>query len=69
MLTINVAVLLAIILILLLCRPVKPRKRIDQVVLVILAVILGILIAPTGLGQSIANGMNQLALGISRIGW
>lgn len=69
MLTINVAVILAIIIVLLLFRPVKPRKRIDAVILVILSVILGVLIAPTSLGRGIYDLMYQISGGISGYHW
>ncbi|MGI5472332.1 hypothetical protein [Streptomyces sp. CA-132043] len=68
MLTISVALVLAIILVLLLFRRVQARSRIDQTVVILLALVLGVLIAPTGLGQAIMNGMAQISQGISRIG-
>ncbi|WP_052867939.1 MULTISPECIES: hypothetical protein [Streptomyces] len=68
MLTINVALLLAVILFLLLFRPVQARSRGYQTMVVVIAVVLGVLIAPTGLGQGILNGMAQLSQGISNFG-
>ncbi|WP_189856915.1 hypothetical protein [Streptomyces poonensis] len=64
-LTINLALLLAVILLLLLFRPVKSRNRWDQLVVVIIAVVLGILIAPTDFGRGVLNGLGQLAQNFS----
>lgn len=65
MVTINIALLLGIIAILLLRRPVAPRKRGDTLMVMIILLVIGVLIAPTPFGQSITNGMSQLATSIS----
>ncbi|MEV0599404.1 hypothetical protein AB0I82_08910 [Streptomyces sp. NPDC050315] len=68
MLTINVALLLAVILFLLLRRRVQARSRVDQTVTVLLAVSFGVLIATTPLGQGILDVLGQLTNGISQVG-
>lgn len=64
-LTINLAVLLAVILLLLLFRPVAARKRWDQLLTILIAVVLGILIAPTDFGRSILHSLGQFTYGFS----
>ncbi|WP_320781390.1 hypothetical protein [Streptomyces sp. CRN 30] len=64
-LTINMALLLAVVIILLLFRPVQARKRWDQFLVVVLSVILGVLLAPTDFGRSIINGLGQLTQSFS----
>ncbi|MEV7415588.1 hypothetical protein [Streptomyces sp. NPDC089919] len=66
MLTINVAVLLAVIVVLRLRRRTEARSRGDEQLTVVLVLTLGILLAPTALGHSIydlvagvVDGVNQ----------
>ncbi|MEU6841555.1 hypothetical protein ABZ930_06725 [Streptomyces sp. NPDC046716] len=68
MITIDVAVLLGIIAFFLLRRPVAPRKRVDTFFVMLVALVLGVLIAPTPFGEGIANVMNQLSTSISNWG-
>ncbi|MFD7922497.1 hypothetical protein ACFV3R_25135 [Streptomyces sp. NPDC059740] len=66
-LTINVALLLAIIVILRWRRPVEPRTRADQTFGIIVILILGLVLAPTDVGQGILHGVQQLLHGITQI--
>ncbi|MEU5838613.1 hypothetical protein ABZ820_33775 [Streptomyces diacarni] len=65
MLTINVAVLLAVIVVIRLRRPTHARSRFDDKLGVGLVLVLGLLLAPTDLGQGILRVTNQLIDGIS----
>ncbi|EST37713.1 hypothetical protein N566_11475 [Streptomycetaceae bacterium MP113-05] len=69
MLTINVAVLLAVIVVLRLRRPTEPRKRSDETLSVALVLVLGVLLAPTAFGQWILDVLGQLVHGITQAGW
>ncbi|WP_394427260.1 hypothetical protein [Streptomyces sp. SGAir0957] len=66
MLTINVALLLAIIVFFRLRRRTEARSRNDEKMTVILVLALGILIAPTPLGASITDFLGQLATGVTQ---
>ncbi|WP_030256833.1 hypothetical protein [Streptomyces violens] len=66
MLTIDLALLLAVILFLVMRRPPAPRKRIDQVLVVFAAVAFGVLIATTPLGQGILDFLGELTRGVSQ---
>lgn len=66
MLTINVALLPAIIVILRLRRRTQARSRFDERLTVVIVLTLGVLIAPTALGQGILDALTQLVTGISR---
>lgn len=68
MLTIDVAVLLAVVIGLRLRRTVHARSRSDQGVTVALALVFGLLIAPTSLGRGILDVVGQLAEGVSETG-
>ncbi|MFI0241028.1 hypothetical protein [Streptomyces sp. NPDC016845] len=68
MVTIDVAVILAIVAILLLRRPVAPRKRGDTVLVMLILLVLGVLIAPTALGQAITDMMGELSDALTSIG-
>lgn len=65
MLTINVAVLLAIIVAYRLSRRTQARSRLDEKFTVVIVLVLGIVIAPTALGTSIFSIVGQLAHSIS----
>ncbi|MEU2562547.1 hypothetical protein ABZ626_24880 [Streptomyces longispororuber] len=67
-LTINMAVLLAVVLVLLIRRKVQARSRADQTMTLAVAVVFGVLIAPTDLGQGILDTTGDLARTISNTG-
>ena len=66
--TINVAVLLAIIVVVRLRRRTEARSRVDEKMTVVLCVTLGVLIAPTAFGKSIRDVVTQLVQGLSQAG-
>ncbi|MCB5906222.1 hypothetical protein [Streptomyces pinistramenti] len=68
MLTINMAVLLAIIVFLRLRRRTQSRSRRDEKLTVLIVPALGVLIAPTAVGHGILDFLTQLVRGISRAG-
>ncbi|MEU8784778.1 hypothetical protein [Streptomyces sp. NPDC048637] len=68
MLTINVAVLLAVIVILRLRRRTEARSRFDEKLTVVIVLALGVLIAPTAVGQGILDFLTQLVNGLTRAG-
>ncbi|MEU5579454.1 hypothetical protein ABZ791_25480 [Streptomyces huasconensis] len=67
-LTINVAVLLAVVIVLRLRRRTQARSRNDEQLTVAIVLVFGVLIAPTGFGQWIAEVVEELARGISESG-
>ncbi|MFD4320808.1 hypothetical protein [Streptomyces sp. NPDC058548] len=68
MMTINVAVLLAVIVVMRLRRRTQARSRLEERNTAFLVLALGILIAPTPVGQGIFNGIGQLVRGMSQAG-
>ncbi|ANJ12138.1 hypothetical protein GCM10010220_69070 [Streptomyces parvulus] len=68
MLTINVAVLLAVIIVVRLRRRTEARSRNDEKLTVLVVLVFGILVAPTGFGQGVLDVVGQLASGISDAG-
>ncbi|WP_046508384.1 hypothetical protein [Streptomyces odonnellii] len=68
MLTINVAVLLAVIVVLRLRRRTEARSRRDERMTVVIVLALGVLLAPTSVGQGITDILAQLVRGISQSG-
>ncbi|MEU7153550.1 hypothetical protein AB0B15_36895 [Streptomyces sp. NPDC045456] len=68
MLTINPAVLLAIVVIVRLRRRTEARSRFDEKMTVAIVPALGVLIAPTPVGQGILNILGQLASGVTQAG-
>ncbi|MGW4047624.1 hypothetical protein [Streptomyces sp. NPDC004721] len=68
MLTINVAVLLAVIVFFRLRRRTEARSRFDEKLTVVIVLALGVLIAPTPAGQGILNILGQLASGVTQAG-
>ncbi|MFH8569301.1 hypothetical protein [Streptomyces sp. NPDC017993] len=66
MLTINVAVFLAVIVILRLRRRTEARSRFDEKLTVFIVLALGVLIAPTAVGHGILDFLTQLVNGLSR---
>ncbi|MFJ8823692.1 hypothetical protein ACIREE_18125 [Streptomyces sp. NPDC102467] len=67
-LTLNVAVLLAIIIFLRVRRTVQARSRADTWLTVAIVTVFGLLIAPTDFGQGILNAVGQVAQGITDAG-
>ncbi|WP_329528736.1 hypothetical protein [Streptomyces sp. NBC_01462] len=67
-LTINLAVLLAVIFVLRLRRRTQARKRSDEQFTVLIVLVFGVLVAPTAFGQGILNVVGQLADGITQAG-
>ncbi|MGR6968873.1 hypothetical protein DKG34_39260 [Streptomyces sp. NWU49] len=66
MVTINVAVLLAVIVVWRLRRRTEARSRFDEKLTVVIVLALGVLIAPTPAGQGILNILGQLASGVTQ---
>ncbi|GGN81319.1 hypothetical protein GCM10011579_067740 [Streptomyces albiflavescens] len=67
-LTINVAVLLAVIIVFRLGRRTEARSRNDEKLTVLIVLVFGVLVAPTAFGQGILDAVGQLASGISESG-
>ncbi|MFJ2915630.1 hypothetical protein ACIO8F_41120 [Streptomyces sp. NPDC087228] len=68
MLTINVAVLLAAIVVIRLRRRTHSRSRLDEKFTVVIVLALGVLIAPTPVGQGFMDFLGQLASGVTQAG-
>ncbi|MER0443181.1 hypothetical protein ABR738_01075 [Streptomyces sp. Edi4] len=68
MLTINVTLLLAVIVVWRLRRRTHARSRFDEKLTVVIVLALGVLIAPTPAGQGILNILGQLASGVTQAG-
>ncbi|MFF6904101.1 hypothetical protein [Streptomyces hydrogenans] len=68
MMMINVAVLLAVIVVMRLRRRTQARSRVEERNTALIVPALGILIAPTPLGQGIFNVIKQLVSGVSQAG-
>jgi hypothetical protein len=66
--TINVAVLLAIIIILRLRRRTQARSRFDEKLTVAIVLVFGVLIAPTAFGQGILDVVVQVVQRVSQSG-
>ncbi|RMB82609.1 hypothetical protein [Streptomyces shenzhenensis] len=66
--TINVAVLPAVVIFLRLRRRTEARSRSDEKMTVVIVLVFGVLIAPTAFGQGVLNVVTQLAQGISQTG-
>ncbi|MGW2643984.1 hypothetical protein ACWC2T_03500 [Streptomyces sp. NPDC001393] len=67
-LSINVAVQLAVVIIVRLRRPTHARSRFDEKLTVVIVLVFGVLIAPTSFGQGILNAVGQLARSLSQTG-
>ncbi|MFF0088580.1 hypothetical protein ACFYSF_01320 [Streptomyces canus] len=67
-LTINVAVLLAVVIFVRVRRRVQARSRSDQWLTVAIVLVLGILVAPTAFGQGVLDVVGQLAQGVTESG-
>ncbi|MEU6460247.1 hypothetical protein [Streptomyces sp. NPDC047065] len=68
MLTINVAVLLAVIIVVRLRRRTQARSRNDEKLTVLIVLVFGILVAPTAFGQGVLDVVGQLATGVNDAG-
>jgi nucleoside permease NupC len=66
LLTINVAVLLAVIVVLRLRRRTEARSRRDEKLTVVTVLALGVLLAPTPVGQGILNILGELVGGVAQ---
>ncbi|MEU5809973.1 hypothetical protein [Streptomyces sp. NPDC047718] len=66
MLTINVAVLLVVIVCFRLRRRTEARSRFDERMTVVIVLALGVLLAPTPVGQGIMDVLGQLASGVTQ---
>lgn len=67
-LTINVAVLLAVVIIVRLRRRTEARSRFDEQLTVVIVLLFGVLIAPTDFGQGVLDVVEQVAGGITQSG-
>lgn len=68
MLTINVAALLAVIVLFRLRRRTEARSRLDERFTVVVVLALGVLIAPTPLGRGILDFLGELVGGFGEAG-
>ncbi|MEW5630063.1 hypothetical protein [Streptomyces hydrogenans] len=66
MMTINVAVLLVVVVIWRLRRRTEARSRFDEKLTVVIVLALGVLLAPTPVGEGIVNVLGQLASGVTQ---
>lgn len=64
--TINVAVLLVVVVIWRLRRRTEARSRFDEKLTVVIVLALGVLLAPTPVGEGIVNVLGQLASGVTQ---
>ena len=67
-LTIDAAVLLAVIIVLRLGRRTQARSRNDEKLTVAIVLVFGILIAPTAFGRGVLDVVGQLAQGVTQSG-
>ncbi|MER5199879.1 hypothetical protein [Streptomyces sp. NPDC002884] len=68
MLTINVAVLLAVIIVVRLRRRTEARSRNDEKLTVLIVLMFGVVVAPTAFGQGVLDVVSQLAAGVGETG-
>ncbi|MET8754137.1 hypothetical protein ABZW32_29145 [Streptomyces sp. NPDC004667] len=68
MLSIDVAVLLSVVVVLRLRRRVQARSRSDERMTVLIVLALGVVLAPTEVGRSIADVVGRLVDGVSQAG-
>jgi hypothetical protein len=64
--TINVAVLLAVVIVLRLKRRTESRSRTDEKMTVLIVLVFGVLIAPTDFGQWLFSIVGQIIGGVSQ---
>lgn len=67
-LTVDVAVLLAVIIVVRLRRRTEARSRNDEKLTVAIVLVFGILIAPTAFGHGVVDVVGQLAQGVTESG-
>ncbi|MCT9082305.1 hypothetical protein [Streptomyces fulvoviolaceus] len=67
-LTINVAVLLAVVIWVRLRRRTQARSRSDERLTVAIVLVFGVLIAPTAFGRGILDVVGQVAQGVTESG-
>jgi hypothetical protein len=67
-LTLNVAVLFAVIIYIRIRRRVQARSRSDQWLTVAIVLVFGLLVAPTDFGQGVMRVVGQVAQSISESG-
>lgn len=67
-LTINVAVILAVIIFLRIRRRVEARSRSDQWLTVAIVLVFGLLVAQTGFGQGVLKVVGQITQSVSQAG-
>ncbi|TGA88841.1 hypothetical protein [Streptomyces sp. MZ04] len=67
-LTIDLAVLLAVVIVLRLRRRTQARSRNDEQLTVVIALVFGLLIAPTAFGQGILDAVGEVAQGVTDVG-
>ncbi|MGW3852253.1 hypothetical protein [Streptomyces fagopyri] len=67
-LTINVAVLLAVVIVVRLRRRTEARKRSDEQLTVLLVLVFGVLVTPTAFGHGVVDVVGQVAEGITQSG-
>ncbi|MCF3136385.1 MULTISPECIES: hypothetical protein [Streptomyces] len=67
-LTINVAVLLAVVIVYRLRRRTEARSRNDEMMTVAIVMVFGVLVAPTTFGQGVLHAVGQLTDGINQSG-
>lgn len=67
-LTIDLAVLLAVVIVLLWRRRVAPRTRLDTGMTMAVVLVFGVLIAPTAFGQGILDAVGEVAQGVTEVG-
>ncbi len=65
-LSINVAVLLAVVIVVRLRRRTEARSRFDEKLTVVIVLVFGVLIAPTSFGQGVLNAVGQVARSLSQ---
>ncbi|MCX4666125.1 hypothetical protein OG453_05520 [Streptomyces sp. NBC_01381] len=68
MLTIDLAVLLAVVIVMLWRRRVAPRTRLDTGMTMAVVLVFGVLIAPTAFGQGILDAVGEVAQGVTDVG-
>ncbi|MFF0190805.1 hypothetical protein [Streptomyces sp. NPDC005244] len=66
MVTIDVAVLLAVIIMLRLGRRTQARSRSDEKLTVLIVLVFGVLVAPTAFGHGVLDVVGQVAEGITQ---
>ncbi|WP_284574277.1 hypothetical protein [Streptomyces sp. 2P-4] len=66
MLTINVAVLLAVVVFFRLRRRTQARSRVEERTTALIILALGVLLAPTPIGRGILDALGQPAGGVTR---